>query len=138
MAGVVASLPRRVPAAPTDAQGSGWAGWGWAGAQAALDKADVGMISVYDFSEFTMDRGLRTSCMQLFLRLILTFGTRKMEAVRARCRGGAGRGGLARVPAAGVKLALPPPPPARCPRRLPAQICTCACAVCVPHVVWAM
>lgn len=49
---------------------------------AQLDKSNCGLVSVYDFTEFTMEKGLRTSCMQLFLRLILTFGSRKMEAVR--------------------------------------------------------
>ena len=47
-----------------------------------LDKHNLGLVSVYDFSEFTAEKGLRVSCMQLFLRLILTFGSRKMEAVR--------------------------------------------------------
>ena len=36
---------------------------------AQLDKANVGLVSVYDFTEFTMEKGLRTSC-TLFLRLI--------------------------------------------------------------------
>jgi hypothetical protein len=51
-----------------------------------LDKHNLGMVSVYDFSEFTAEKGLRVSCMQLFLRLILTFGSRKMEAVRKQAK----------------------------------------------------
>lgn len=51
-----------------------------------LDKHNLGLVSVYDFSEFTAEKGLRVSCMQLFLRLILTFGSRKMEAVRKQAK----------------------------------------------------
>lgn len=39
-----------------------------------LDSTHAGLVSVWDFAEFTAEHGLRSSCMQLFLRLILTFG----------------------------------------------------------------
>eukprot|EP01050_Picozoa_sp_SAG11_P011866 SAG11_NODE_1285_length_5300_cov_1.629494_6_plen_180_part_00 len=47
-----------------------------------LDTNRTGLVSVWDFAEFTAEHGLRRSCMRLFLRLILTYGSRKMEAIR--------------------------------------------------------
>ena len=47
-----------------------------------LDREKAAMISCYDFSEFVAARGLRDSCRRLWLRFILTFGTRKKEALR--------------------------------------------------------